>query len=112
MLLSHSHHYNGWVRSNKTSPTSFFSLVIFSYGDIYPIKSATHFISMFASLLSLMMITILLSAVYSQYVAMREVHQMQVTSPEKIRYVIDDEVGDVTVQVNERLRYFNICRRL
>lgn len=72
----------------------------------------THFISMLASLLSLMMISLLLSAIYGQYVAIREVYQMQVTSPEKIRYVIDDdEVKDVTVQVNERLKYFNICRR-
>lgn len=71
---------------------------------------------MFTSLLSLMMISILLSAIYSQYVAMREVYQIQVTNPENIRYLIDDhqttiQREDVTVEVNERLKYFNICRR-
>ena len=75
---------------------------------------------MLASLMSLMMVSIVLSAIYGQYIAIREVYQMQLTSPENIRYLLDDRhrlseesdgVRDVTVEIKERLKYFNIRRR-
>lgn len=118
MLLSHSDHHNCWVGAKKYLRMN--SCSAFSYGDIYPITSIAHFISMLASLLSLMMVSIVLSAIYAQYIAIREVYQIQLASPENVRYLLDDRHGlseemdgvrDVTVEIKERLKYLNIRRR-
>lgn len=70
---------------------------------------------MLASLLSLMMVSIVLSAIYGQYIAIRQVCQMQLTSPENLRYLLDDRhalIQDVTVEIKTRLKYLNIPRRM
>ena len=70
---------------------------------------------MLTSLLSLMMLSLPLSSIYSKYISLREINEM----PKNIRYVIDEKslfierdqgIIDVTEQVNERLKYFGINR--
>ena len=82
-----------------------------------------RFIAMLASPLSLMILSVPLSTIYSKYISLREIYQMQLTMPENIRYLVYDNTGsierlqkremiDVTEQINQRLKHFGISRQL
>jgi hypothetical protein len=80
-------------------------------------SALTHIFAMLASPLSIMMMSVPLSSIYSKYTSIYEVYQMQLAMPENIRYVIYDntemigqykklqeqEMIDVTEQINRNL---------
>ena len=77
---------------------------------------------MLASPLSIMMLSIPLASIYNKYISLREVYQLQLTMPENVRYLIYDsiefleknnqELVDVTEQINQSLKYLGISRQL
>lgn len=81
-----------------------------------------RFIAMAASPLSLMLLSIPLSSIYSKYVLFREAYRIQSTMKENIRYVIYDNTKsiernnkwqkrkklDVTQQIHEYLKKLSL----
>lgn len=54
-----------------------------------------RFIAMLASPLSIMMLSVPLSSIYSKYKSISEIHQMQLAMPEQVRYLVADATGTV-----------------
>ena len=85
-----------------------------------------RFVSMLVSPLSIMMLSVPLSAIYSKYSSICENYQTQIVLPEHIHYSIYDRVGttgkharyqrhtivDVTKRINRALKHLGINRRL
>jgi hypothetical protein len=54
-----------------------------------------RFIAMFASPLSIMMLSVPLSSIYSKNTSISEIHQLQLAMPEQVRYFVSDTTGIV-----------------
>ena len=81
---------------------------------------------MLASPLSIMVLAVPLSSIYSKYIAQQQIYRMQLSMPENVRYLIDDcgefsdedeklhtiEMIDATEQINESLKRFGSSRQL
>jgi hypothetical protein len=103
------------------STNEFYLFRLFSYGDIYPMSQLARFIAMFASPLSIMMLSVPLSSIYRKYTSICDTYRMQITMPEHIRYLVHDQTGtigqhsrlqrrailDVTERINRILKHFD-----
>ena len=94
-----------------------------SYGDVYPMSQLARFIAMLASPLSIMILSVPLSSIYSKYTTICEIYQIQLAIPENIHYLTYDntsivgklpqqEIIDVTEQINETLQHLGISQQL
>ena len=130
MLLSHSDHINGWVsvfnyiEHDNGQDLLLNTIFSSSYGDVYPMSSLARFVAMLASPLSMMMLSLPLSAIYAAYASTYEIYQMQLKHPDLVRYVVHDTTGttgqhsqvqrraiaDVTTRVNSNLKFFRTNR--
>ncbi|CAF1011857.1 unnamed protein product [Rotaria sp. Silwood1] len=114
------------TRCIRTISDAFYYLILIistvGYGDVYPMSHLARFIAMLASPLSIMILSIPLSSIYSKYISLREIYQMQLVMPENVRYLINDdtkcvkrdhklqknEIIDVTEQIHRNLKRLRI----
>ncbi|UJR33148.1 hypothetical protein I4U23_020605 [Adineta vaga] len=75
----------------QTINDAFYYLILIistvGYGDIYPRSHVARFIAILAPL-SMMMLSVPLSSIYSKYISQREIYRMQLIMPENIRYLV------------------------
>ncbi|CAF0816290.1 unnamed protein product [Rotaria sordida] len=114
------------TRCIRTINDAFYYLILIistvGYGDIYPMSHLSRFIAMLASPLSIMILSIPLSSIYSKYISLHEIYQMQLIMPENVRYLIYDrmklfkrdnklqknEIIDITEQIHRNLKHLRI----
>ncbi|CAF2835731.1 unnamed protein product [Rotaria sp. Silwood2] len=114
------------TRCIRTISDAFYYLILIistvGYGDVYPMSHLARFIAMLASPLSIMILSIPLSTIYSKYISSCEIYQMQLVMPENVRYLVYDnkkivkrdnklqknEIIDVTEQIHRNLKRLRI----